>query len=64
MLSSIIIDSGGWIPLLLQVAILGLIVWAVLTYIPMEAGYKIAVRMIGIAALVFMLCHAFGVFAR
>jgi len=51
----------GILTLLLIVAIIGLIAWALVTYIPMPAGMKNLIIIISVIAAVIYALHAFGV---
>jgi len=47
--------------LLLQIALLGLIVWAIITYIPMAPGFKTVIIVVSIIILVIYLMQVFGI---
>lgn len=49
------------ISLIIILAVVGLIVWAVTTYIPMDAGIKKLILIVAIVACVLYVLQAFGV---
>ena len=48
------------IELIVTIAILGLIVWAIVTFIPMPVGFKNVIYVVAIVCLVVFLLRAFG----
>ncbi len=49
------------ISLIISIALVGLIVWAITTYIPMPAPFKTAIMVIAVVCLVLYLIQFFGV---
>lgn len=48
------------ISLIVTVAIVGLIVWAIVTYIPMPPGFKNAIIVIAVICVLLFVLQAFG----
>ncbi len=49
------------VTLLLTIALIGLLVWALTTFIPMPDGFKKAIYAVGIIVVILMALSAFGV---
>ena len=49
------------ISLILVLVLIGVIVWAVTTYIPLDAGIKNLIKIVGVIIAVFICLNAFGV---
>lgn len=49
------------ISLIITIAVLGLIVWAITTYVPMPNGFKQAIYVIAVICLVIFVLNAFGI---
>lgn len=47
--------------LFLILIIIGVVIWAITTYIPMDAGIKNLIRIVGIIIAVVICLNAFGV---
>lgn len=47
--------------LLLVLIVIGVLVWAVTTYIPMDNGIKILIRIVGVVCAAVYVLNAFGV---
>ena len=52
------------ITLIVTIAVLGVVVWAITTYIPMPAPFKTAIIAVSAFALLFWLLSAFGLLGR
>ena len=48
------------ISLLILVALVGVIAWAIITYLPMAQGFKTLITIIAIVACVVLVLNAFG----
>ena len=48
------------ISLLIFIAIIGLLVWALVTYVPMPQGFKTCITIVGILFVVLLILSAFG----
>jgi hypothetical protein len=48
--------------LLLVLVLIGVLIWAVTTYIPMDPGIKTLIRIVGVVLAVVYVLSAFGVF--
>jgi hypothetical protein len=53
----------SFIQLIIGIVVVGLILWLVNTYIPMQAGVKKILNIVIIVALILYLLSAFGVLA-
>lgn len=60
-LSDLNIDTGGFLQPILAIAVIGLIVWLLLTYVPMPAGFKTMIYVLAIVIVVLILFRALGV---
>lgn len=49
------------ISLILTLVLIGVLIWAVTTYIPMDPGIKTLIRVVGIVIALFVVLNAFGV---
>lgn len=49
------------ISLIIVLAVVGVIVWAITTYIPMDAGFKKLIFVVAIVASILYVLAAFGV---
>ncbi len=56
--------SVGLIELLVVLAVVGLAVWAITTYIPMDPGMKRVIHIVAIVAVVIYLLKVFGIFGH
>jgi hypothetical protein len=54
----------GAIGLILVLALLGVITWAVITYIPMPKGFKNLIVIVAVVVAVVYVLNAFGVIGR
>jgi hypothetical protein len=61
LLGAVFIGGGGLIGTLLTVAILGLIVWLITTYIPMPPMFRTVIWIIAAIFLVILLLNTLGV---
>ncbi len=61
MLAAIYIGGGGIIGAILTIAILGLIVWLVVTYIPMPPVFKTVIMIIAAIFVIIVLLNMLGV---
>jgi hypothetical protein len=52
------------ISLIITLAIVGVIVWAIHTYIPMPPAFKTAIYIIAVVCVVFYVLSAFGLLNR
>ncbi len=50
------------IALIVTIALVGLIVWLITTYIPMPPGYKRAIQIIALVCVILFVLKAFGLF--
>lgn len=50
------------IALIITIAVVGLLVWLICTYIPMSPGYKRAIQIIAIVCIVIYLLKVLGLF--
>lgn len=51
------------IELVITIAIVGLIVWAVTTFIPMPAGFKTAIYVVALVCVIVYLLRSFGLWS-
>jgi hypothetical protein len=49
------------ITLLIVIALVGFLVWALITYVPMHDGFKKAIIVIAILALILYVLRVFGI---
>lgn len=49
------------ITLILMIALMGLVVWAVTTYVPMPAPFKTAIYVVAVILLVLYVLQVFGI---
>ncbi len=61
MLAAIYIGGGGLIGAILTIAILGLIVWLIVTYIPMPPVFKTVIMIIAAIFVIIVLLNMLGV---
>lgn len=47
--------------LLLTLVLIGFVVWAITTYVPMDAGIKRVIQIVGVVIAVILVLNAFGV---
>jgi len=50
------------ISLIIVLAVLGLVVWLITTYVPMDGGIKKVIRISGVVIAILYLLHALGIF--
>lgn len=50
------------VSLLIILVVIGVVIWAVTTYIPMDGGIKRLIQIVGVIIAVFIVLNAFGVF--
>ncbi len=61
MIAAIVIGGGGLIGAILTIAILGLIVWLVVTYIPMPPVFKTVILIIAAIFVILVLLNVLGI---
>lgn len=49
------------VSLILVLVLIGVLIWAVTTLIPMDPGIKMLIRIVGAVVAVFYVLHAFGI---
>ncbi len=54
----------GLIELIVYIALIGLLVWAITTFVPMPGSYKRAIHVIAIVVLVIFVLGVFGILPR
>lgn len=47
--------------LIITLAVIGLLVWLIVTYIPMPAGFRKAILIVAVVCVAFVLLRAFGI---
>ncbi len=52
----------GLIELIVMIAVMGLLVWAITTFVPMPEKFKQAIIVIAVVVLVIYVLQAFGLF--
>jgi hypothetical protein len=50
----------GFIELILSIALVGLLVWAVINYIPMPEAFRRAIMIVSVIALIIYVANALG----
>jgi hypothetical protein len=54
-------ETMSLINLLIVLVVIGVVVWAVCAYIPMEPGIKTLIRIVGVLVAVLYVLSAFGI---
>lgn len=52
------------ISLIITIAVVGLLVWAIVTYVPMPPAFKTAIIIVAVLCLVIYILSAFGLLSR
>jgi len=55
-------DASGLIRLILVIVLIGMIVWAVTTYVPMSAVFKQIILVVAAIVVVLWVARSFGLF--
>jgi hypothetical protein len=54
----------GILELFFIIVVIGVVVWAICKWVPMDGDFKTAIKVVGLLVVVLIVLEAFGIFAH